>query len=579
MSSSDHINKGRRSVLLGAGVALGAAAGYGLASQKEDIASIVWNGETDVICVGSGAAAGTAAITARLAGAEVMVIEKMPILGGTTRKSSGVAWVPNHRFLRARGVRDAKDDCLRFLARFAYPNKYYADSPELGLSKSEYELLEAFYDNGAAAIDMLEDNGIVKFQEFKMWYVGMLSPDYADHLPENKVPRGRAIEPATGASADRTGGGSMVDQMAAWLEAQNVPLLTDHQVTEIIMQDGRAIGVACDFDGNRVTYKARKGVIFGTGGFSHNLDLVDAHQPGIYGTCSLPGSTGDFIGLAGQIGARMGGLHTAWRTQVVLEDALENRAIGRGAFVLPGDSMIVVNKYGKRLTNEKRNYNDRTKSHFSYDPTTEEFPNHLQYMIFDHRSLDAFGGAFPLPADPRGARYLIAGDTWAELIKNLDARLVSLATRTGNERLDASFKTNLAATVAAFNGYAEAGLDPEFGRGQQDYDKDWHLLFSKRRDGTAYPENPYPNRVMHPLAEQGPYFAIILGPGSLDTNGGPVINAQAQVLGQDNRPIAGLYGAGNCIASPTREAYAGAGGTIGPAIAFGYIAGKSVLQS
>lgn len=578
MSDNTPKSPGRRQAIIRGGLAVGGLAALGVAetSGAATPAAGKWDYTADVVCVGSGAAACAAAITAASKGARVILVEKMPLPGGTTAKSGGVAWIPNNVFLRKRGVNDDKTDCLRFLARFAFPRQYSAESPTLGLGAGEYRMLEAFYDHASPAIEYFEKVGALRFQEFTMWHVGKLAPDYADHLPENKVSRGRAIEPAAGAGATQ-GGGSLAAQMAAWLAAKGMPMLLEHQVTRVLKDGNRVIGVEALHGTRLVRIRARRGVVFGTGGYSHNVELVERHQPGLYGACAMPGSTGDFITIAQEAGARMGPLHTAWRSQVVLEEALENRALGLAAFVLPGDSMLLVNTRGKRIVNEKINYNDRTESHFVFDPVNKEYPNLVQFMVFDERTLDGFGGAFPLPADRRAARHLIQGATLAELAEQIRSRLKKIASRTGGAGLADNFTANLTETVSRFNGYARAGRDPEFDRGLHAYDSDWQALFSPLRKGSAQAVNPMPNVTMHPLAENGPYYAFILGPGALDTSGGPAINEHAQVLDAHGKPIPGLFGAGNCIASPSRGAYFGAGGTIGLALTFGHIAGLRVL--
>ncbi len=581
MSDNNKGGLGRRELLAGVGFAAAvAASGAAVAAPKAKAPEAPkWDMEVDVVCVGSGAAAGTAAVTAVSKGATAVMIEKMPLLGGTTGKSGGVTWVPNNPRLREQGIDDKKEDALRYMARYAFPQEYTPNSPTLGLPEAQYKMIEAFYDHGSPAIEHLEAVDAVKFKQFRMFFVDRPAPDYADHLPENKTPKGRALEPAAGAGSS-SGGRSLAAQLEKWLRAKNVPILTDTRVTRVIKENGRVIGVeANDADGKLLRIKARRGVVFGTGGFAHNTELVGLHQTALYGACAMPGSTGDFIEIAAEAGAAMGNLSSAWRTQVVLEEALENRAVGLGAFVLPGDSMIVVNKYGKRVTNEKRDYNDRTRVHFTYDPTREEFPNQLMFMIFDERSLDAFGGAFPFPKDKRESRFLIEAPTFEELSAKISERLASIADKTGGVALAPEFTANMKGEVAAFNGYAKTGKDPVFDRGLHEYDREWHLLFSARREGTTQPENKNPNITMHPFTKKGPYYAFILAAGALDTNSGPMINEKAQVLAADRKtPIPGLYGAGNCVASPARDAYFAAGGTIGLAVTYGYIAGLNVLK-
>ncbi|UAB79330.1 FAD-dependent oxidoreductase [Erythrobacter sp. SCSIO 43205] len=568
----------RRGLLAGAG-AVAAGSVVASCSQSSESDDEHWDETCDVLCVGSGAAGATAAITATAQGAEVLILEKMPYPGGTTAKSGGVAWIFNNFLLKEKGIDDRKEDALKYAVRYGYSREYDPDSPTLGLDETRFGVIESFYDHGSEAVDFLRETGAVQFKEFRLYQLDKPAPDYADHLPENKVPSGRCLEPAEGSGATG-GGGSLFGQLSDYLEAQGVPVMLDTQVTRIVKDtDGRVTGVEALRDGEPLRIRAKRGVVFATGGYSHNVELCNLHQPSVYGSCAMPGSTGDFIPLAQEAGAKMGNLGYAWRSQVVMDEAVNSRAVGLGAFVLPGDSMILVNKYGKRVVNEKRDYNDRTQAHFPYDPAHEEYPNHLLFMVFDARSLDAFGGAFPLPTPYIGQSHVLKGANVDELARKIDAQLAQWSGKTGGVKLAEDFTANLGDTISRYNAFAEAGVDADFGRGKYRYDREWHKLFSARREGTEQPENPYPNITMHPFASEGPYFAIVLAPGTLDTAGGPQINADAQILGPDNEPIPGLYGAGNCIASPTGQAYLGAGGTIGPALAFGYVAGKHAAES
>ena len=535
-----------------------------------------WDYEADILVVGSGVGASTAAVVAHENGDAVIVIEKAPILGGTSAKSAGVLWIPNNFTLKAKGVADEKEDCLRYMARYSYPQTYDASSSSLGLSSSEYALLEASYDNASDAIDTLREKRALKVAEWRMFALDRSATDYLDHVPENQVPAGRALGPV---KEDGTMGGGvdMMAQLGAALRERNIPILLGHRAMRLIVNEaGRVVGLEVDSAGQVVSLRARKAVIFATGGYVHNPDFVANYQRNrLYGSCAMPWATGDFINIAGAGGARLGNMSGAWRTQILLEEALQSSKLAAGVFFPPGDSMLQVNKYGVRVVNEHRNYNDRTEAHGIYDASQAEYPNQLLFMIYDQRTAEAFAGAYPLPSKPSGATHVMTGDSLKGLAERIEQRLKEVSSRTGGFSLAPSFADNLQATISRFNGFARSGDDQDYHRGDAAYDSEWHLDFSPMRTDSEWAPNNGPSVTMHPLRDEGPYYAIILAAGALDTNGGPVIDASARVLNTEDQPIAGLYGAGNCIASPSREAYWGAGHTLALSLTFGYIAANA----
>lgn len=565
-----------RRTLLASAASAGLATGVGRTAAATPSGE-VWDGEFDVICVGAGAAALTAAVTASHAGARVVVLEKARAPGGTTVKSGAVFWIPNHFGLKARDIEDRREDCIRYLCRYAFPNHYSPSAAFHGVPEFDYQRIAALWDQGSAAVDFLRESGALRVREWRMWDFDKAAPDYLEHVPENRTPTGRPL-----AAVDEEGrycwGYGMIRQMTDFLETRSVPVLTEHAVTDLVTDSAGAVtGVVVRTGDRKLRFRATRGVIFGTGGYAHNEDLINRHQQMfVYGSCARTESQGEFLSLAKGVGAKLGNLQGAWRTAVVLEQALKNRAVATGMFVPPGDSMMLVNRYGQRFVNEHRNYNDRSLSHNTWDAGRAEFPNRFQFMIYDARTA-MIVGENGQPSIKPDEDYVVAGGSLEELAANLRTRLQQLGDRLDGYTLDERFEANLVRTVDKFNRAARSGKDGEFGRGEHPYDREWHPVWGAFSHTDEHPENTYPNPTMHPLSDRGPYYAIALAPGVLDTNGGPMTDAQGRVVDDEYRPIPGLYGAGNCICSPTRNAYAGAGGTIGPAITYGYIAARHAV--
>jgi hypothetical protein len=537
-----------------------------------------WNVEADVVVVGTGAAGSAAAVTAFTNGASVVMLEKASTMGGTTIKSGGDPWVPNNFALRAQGIEDKREDCLKFMARGNYPQLYNPEDEYFGLQPPEYDHLAAYYDNGYKAIDFFMQTGACQFIQFEP-----VLPDYVDHVPENKVLRGRLLAP-TNSQGTMGAGADLIRQFRSWIKERDIQVLFNYRVRHILMNENcEVIGVQATLPDGGVRYiRGKKAVIFGSGGFTHNPDLMLHSQKGpTFGGCAVITNTGDLVYMGQAIGAQLSNMNSAWNAQIPLEQALENPSTPDDIWQPTGDSMMMVNKYGKRVVNEKRNYNDRTKAHFYWDPVEQEYPNQVLCMIYDQRTADLYSDsmtAYPLPSPGTTEKYVIQGSDWDDLVKNIRLRVNELAPRIGCWRLDDSFGSNLKETVDRFNGFAERGIDEDFHRGKFPYDIEWHSkVFSVPSQGTKWPIGDTPNVTMYPFTDKGPYYSILIAGGTLDTNGGPRIDTNACILDTENKPIRGLFGAGNCIAAPMPNYIAG-GATIGNALTFGYVAGMSATK-
>lgn len=530
--------------------------------------------EADVLVVGSGGAAFSAAVTAAVEGASVIMFERNDHIGGTTGGSGGTAWIPNNASLRAQGKEDQRADALAYMCRMAYPQYFCDDHPSFGLPQDAFELIETFYDNGYRALDWFTEAGILDLtgdrvdpdpdKPLQMPSGALLKsfPDYGAALPQDKVPNGRHIGPTYGTPI-------MLEQLETAARERGVEIHLEHQaVTLLRNDDGEVAGLELRYRHLTQLARARQAVIFASGGYAHNAEMVRKYLPGrVYGSCATLGAQGDFVRIGIEAGAQLGNMRNAWWKQVPLEASLAT-ATPPGVWLPWGDSMVHVNKYGRRVVNEKLPYPDRGQIHSVYDPSRHEYPNLALFMVYDHAvassdSMEGMRSGMPMPGEH--ASYVIEGADWHDLATKVDARLAELECETGGLRLDTSFEENLAATIARFNGFAETGVDLDHKRGEAPLDRAWS---GPNREGS-------PNPTMAPFAAEGPYYCIILVAGILDTNGGPVINPGAQVLDVHGSPIPGLFGAGNCIASPAGQGYWGPGATIGLGLTYGHIAGRN----
>ena len=523
-----------------------------------------FDGEADIIAVGSGVAGLATALFSRWRGDSVLVLEKAPELGGTTRKAAFWYWVPNNAAMRAVGTQDPKTDCLRYMARLSRPEIYDPSAARFGVSAWEYAQYEAIYDYASTATELLREKGALQYRHCDF------VPDYWAELPEDKAPKGRVLLPKDARESMSDGGDVAVRTMSAAAQRDGVDIRSGCRVQRVIRNSaGEVVGVEADTNtGQSVRFFARKAVVFCTGGFTHDVELRKNYlSVPVYGGCAAKTNEGDFVYVASAVGAQLRNMNYAWMCPVVFEKVVAGDPGLIGTFSPSGDSMIYVNKEGRRVANEKLAYNEMAQVFFQWDGARGEYPNLVLIAVWDQRSQDHCAGdeygRFIVPSGKDDA-HVIKGATLAALSKAMGERLAGYEGVTGGLKLASDFDKTLAATVRRFNDFAATGKDPDFRRGERQVE----LLFN----GSVAPSPSAPNPTMYPISDQGPYYAALLTGGTLDTKGGPKTNVSGQVVDDRERPIPGLYGVGNCVASASARAYWAGGATIGPILAFAYLA-------
>jgi len=533
----------------------------------------------DVVVLGTGAAGLTAAVSAAGRGASVGLFEKSGEVGGTSAWSGGMVWIPGNPHMADLGIADSREEALTYLRSLSH-----------GLIDDD--LAATLVDTGPEMIEWLEANTPARFQIIKDF------PDYHPEHPGAKPGGGRSLEcplfpfaelgewatrvtvgpqlsgniimsetslgrgapqgvpPAELARRkvrDERGAGQGLagTLLKGCLDAGVVPR-TGARATSLVVADGRVTGVRFDSADGPFEVRARGGVVIATGGFEWDAELVRNFVRGpLVRPASVPTNTGDGLRMAMRVGAALGTMREAWWVPVI---DVPVPGKGTAAWQVNGERTrphcIMVNRHGERFTNEAANYNALGAAFHALDVTAFEYPNHPAWMVFDHHYLTRYGLA----------GYKGDGDTPGWITEA--AMLGELETTLGLP--DGS----LVSTVDRWNVHAAQGHDPDFGRGRSRHDRWWG-------DATL---GDGPECTIGPL-DTAPYYAVRVHSGALGTKGGPRTTTDGQVLDVDGEPIARLYAAGNAMASVMGMTYGGAGGTLGPAMVFGYLSGRHAASA
>ena len=542
----------------------------------------------DWVVVGSGGGSMASGLLMRKVGKSVLILEKSEFAGGTTAKSGGVIWMPNNPFM------DPGEDSLE--KAIAYLDAVVGDDEDTPGTSPEKR--RTYVIEGSRMIEFLVREGVALERCSVFW------PDYYDELPGGckssrtvsakpfdkkelgewaprlrqgflevpvrledglklpfakfrweykllfaKVAARIALGKLTGKHWVTAGAALQGRMLQAALKA-GIDIRLESPVGELIVEDGKVLGVVATRDGIPWRVGARLGVLVNAGGFAKNQEMRDRYMPGTRAEWSMvpDGDTGDLHRIMERHGGVLAQMDEMVGFQMTCAPGWETDYVAPNAqAVTAKPHAILVDRTGVRYLNEGGSYEEYCERMLKREAISPSVPS---WAILDQQYMDRYpladgGLGKKIPAKWVEAGYIRQADT----IEGL-AGLIGVDPAT------------LRATVDRWNGHVDKGADEDFHRGERRYDQ-W--LGDITREG---------RHMTLGRIDRAPFYAVEVVPGDVSTYGGVVTDEHSRVLRADGQAIEGLYATGVSTASPMGRVYPGAGASVGPSMTFGWIAAR-----